>query len=73
MTFHLAATIADVLTPALSGPETAASDAGGGANWAPRRKAADWAPGHTTRGPSHRGSVQSSEAERSGQWTTRTS
>ena len=34
MTFHLAATVADVLTPALSGAGTAGPDAGTGANWA---------------------------------------
>ena len=74
MTFHLAATIADVLTPALSGAGATASGAGGEADWAPRPEAGQTGPRAIRPGASsYRGSVQSIEAERSGQWTTRTS
>ena len=72
MTFHLAATIADVLTPALSGEGTAASD-GRARRRTGRRglRAGRLVPGRTVRDQSDRDSAWSSEAERT--WTTRTS
>ena len=70
MSFHLAATIADVLTPALSEPGAAASDVSGGSELGAGRKAGQTGPGHTAGSLVVSGLVQSSEAERSGQWTT---
>ena len=65
MTFHLAATIADVLTPALSGEGTAASDAGRGERTGRRGlRTGRLVPGRTARDQSDRDSAQSSEAER---------
>ena len=51
MTFHLAATIADVLTPALSGAEHGGvGRPAAAANWAPRPEAGQTGPGSHDRG-----------------------